>query len=492
MRRLGSLRLIPPLETYPRLCDAARTTGGKLLLLAVFALLLRLHDDSYWLDIVVVLVATSFYPRHRGALVTVGTLGVLARHGWPNTTLLTALAQREGVLPDGRTFVPIVVAAAVVASGLIVHLARGARRTAVTRRPLLTLVGGYLVLLAIASYAPPFGVAWVCLWGFLIVFGKYLWFVAYSLLDRDPKGETTLAVRVGHWLPFWGGAFWHVSSVPFPKGDAYLRRIESRNELDLAVVQLKAIKLLTWATVLGAGLAVFDALAYGSPGPGGRPVSLPFTLDVPRLEDAFRAYVSGQPYPVHVCWLSVLCNFVRRLWSLSVRGHTIIATCRMAGFRAPRNTYRPLQSTTIAEFWNRYYFYYKELLAEVFFYPTFLRYFKGWPRLRVFAATMAAAGLGNAMYHFTRDIEPIIENGFVAALVSFHVYLFYCLVLGTAIGISQMRARAGLANRSFGSRVRASLGVVGFYCLLGVFDDPIRSRTILDYAGFFLGLFGIS
>ncbi len=90
--------------------------------------------------------------------------------------------------------------------------------------------------------------------------------------------------------------------------------------------------------------------------------------------------------------------------TLSIWGHIIIATCRMAGFKALRNTWSPLQSKTIAEFWNRYYYYFKELLVEFFFYPTFLRFFKTKPRLRMFMATMAAAGLGNMLYHFFRDI----------------------------------------------------------------------------------------
>jgi len=45
----------------------------------------------------------------------------------------------------------------------------------------------------------------------------------------------------------------------------------------------------------------------------------------------------------------------------------------MAGFATLRNTYRPLESRSIAEFWNRYYYYFKEMLISFFFYPTFFR-----------------------------------------------------------------------------------------------------------------------
>ena len=43
-------------------------------------------------------------------------------------------------------------------------------------------------------------------------------------------------------------------------------------------------------------------------------------------------------------------------------------------------------------------------MVDMFFYPTYLRYFKKHPRLRMVAATMAAACAGNAIFHFLRDI----------------------------------------------------------------------------------------
>src|SRR5207247_2697015 len=100
-----------------------------------------------------------------------------------------------------------------------------------------------------------------------------------------------------------------------------------------------------------------------------------------------------------------------------VWGHTMIACFRMSGFRALRNNYRPLAARTIAEFLNRYYFYFKELLVEFFFYPTFFRFFKGRTRLRLAAATFAAAGLGNMFFHFIRDVGYVAQLGLWRALM---------------------------------------------------------------------------
>ncbi|MEF8725082.1 hypothetical protein [Candidatus Accumulibacter phosphatis] len=39
----------------------------------------------------------------------------------------------------------------------------------------------------------------------------------------------------------------------------------------------------------------------------------------------------------------------------------IIGTLRLFGFNVFRNTYKPLPPESILEFWNRYYYYLKEL-----------------------------------------------------------------------------------------------------------------------------------
>jgi D-alanyl-lipoteichoic acid acyltransferase DltB (MBOAT superfamily) len=158
----------------------------------------------------------------------------------------------------------------------------------------------------------------------------------------------------------------------------------------------------------------------------------------------------------------------------------------MAGFNAVRNTRRPLTSRTIAEFYNRVYYYFKELLVTFFFYPTYFRYFKNRPKLRVFAATLAAAGFGNALFHFLRNIEFIMQKGLWHALVDFQVYAIYTLILGVAIAFSQLRS---LERHAQGGRFTGPLCVLIFYCLLMVLDDPRRGWTVRDYFSFMANLF---
>ena len=147
--------------------------------------------------------------------------------------------------------------------------------------------------------------------------------------------------------------------------------------------------------------------------------------------------------------------FVEDVLNISVWGGIIIASARMAGFRLLRNTYRPLEARTLAEFWNRYYFYYKELLVDHFFYPAFLRYFRTNRKLRMFFATFAAACVGNLIFHFIRDIHFVAELGLWRALSGEASHAFYTFVL--AIGVACRRcAPATASSQGMAARSRAA------------------------------------
>jgi D-alanyl-lipoteichoic acid acyltransferase DltB (MBOAT superfamily) len=218
-------------------------------------------------------------------------------------------------------------------------------------------------------------------------------------------------------------------------------------------------------------------------------LSLPFFIDAPRFSEVLSLSVAGTPASWYLNWLALMSRFLLEVLNLAVWGHVMIAVCRMAGFRALRNTYKPLRSATIAEFWNRYYYYFKELLVEFFFYPAFMRYFKRMPRFRLLFATMAAAGFGNVFYHFMRDSSYIARLGLWEAFLSFQVYLFYGALLGVAIGLSQLRNRNRRTDRnSLRTRILAPVSVLAFYCVLSIFDSPDRSLPAIEYFRFAMHL----
>jgi hypothetical protein len=79
------------------------------------------------------------------------------------------------------------------------------------------------------------------------------------------------------------------------------------------------------------------------------------------------------------------------------------------------------------------------IVGRIFFFPAFTRYFKKHKRLRIFAATIAAATIGNMIFHFLKNFAWVAEVGLWRALVGFQEYAFYATALGLGIGISQLR-----------------------------------------------------
>jgi hypothetical protein len=204
-----------------------------------------------------------------------------------------------------------------------------------------------------------------------------------------------------------------------------------------------------------------------------------------------RAHTDAQPFPIAVSWISLAVETARAALGAAIWGHSIIGLARLAGFRLPRNMRAPLQSRSLADFWNRYYFYFKEMLVEFFYVPTFLKVFRPYPRLRIFFATFMAAGVGNAVYHFVRDLHLVDAQGPSGSLESFTSYMFYCVVLATGIGLSQLRAARGVKpSETLLGRVGSFAMVWSFVVCLQVFGNETRVYSLGERLSFMASLFG--
>jgi hypothetical protein len=110
----------------------------------------------------------------------------------------------------------------------------------------------------------------------------------------------------------------------------------------------------------------------------------------------------------------------------------------------------------------------------------------------MFFATFMAAGVGNAIFHFTREIDLVESMGLSGAVESYLSYAFYCLILATGIGISQVRANSGYKpSPSILGRIQSFFVVWGFVTLLHVFSDESRNHTLLERVHYLLSMFSI-
>jgi hypothetical protein len=451
-------RIIPPLETSPRIVALVQTPPGKAVLLTAFlAVLSRLSPA--WLPIGSFLILAAVVPSgQRRPLVAVGTL--VWGFVWP--------------LRSGGGVNALLGPALVFLFGALMYL--GARRS--PRFPLfahpvallLALCTGYLAIVgARPGLFPADGLAWSVAHALC----AYQWFIAYALIDRLGKPPEPAWKQLGTFAPFWGS-----TATPFPKGAANWRKIEARTPGALALSQLKGFKLLLWAGVVDVALLGFRRVVHQE-------------LGVLQMADALRLLARGAPLATGMSWAAIACNFLERLLQLTVFGHVIIACCRMTGFAALRNTYRPFEARNVADFWNRYYYYFKELLVEFFYYPTFLRFFKRRPRLRRVFAVFATAGFGNIYYHFMREPGWIQKLGFLSALRQMDVYAVQCIMLSVAISVSQAHRDRPAGKRWLRARVLPLATVVVSYCLMFAFVDEefvVPLRVHLRFFGRLLGM----
>jgi hypothetical protein len=472
-------RIIPQIDKNPRLVAYAQRLPGRVVLFAIvtaLAVLLGLFSVDFY---VAPLAAVLAYARQlRRYLIPLATLLLLFKNGfWVDVSLVQGVIAQEGLasqINQPLLFAGMLALVAGLCSCLLVFWPRIVA-IPFFRRSTLCLIAGFVVLVVAAQSAMAAGMPRVLLWSFLATLLPYLWFLAYALADIVTLQRTAFWQHLGVFHPFWGA-----SLTPFGKGLAYLQKFDAKTPEELAITQIKGLKLACWTLLLAICWTSFDTVVHGY-------------LALHRFNDAFLGYIAGTRYPRYLCWASLAANFIEDVLNMAVWGGAIVACARMAGFRLLRNTYRPLEATTLAEFWNRYYFYYKELLVDHFFYPVFLRYFRGNRELRMFFATFMAACVGNLLFHFLRDIRFVAELGWSKALSGEASHAFYTFLLATGVGLSQMRTRTGKAGKGWlRGRVLPCLWVALFFCVLHVFDAPLdRVHSIWQRGDFLMYLLGI-
>jgi hypothetical protein len=476
---------VPPIDTYPKVVAFAQTLAGKLLLFAIFAALMKpvahnvwTSESRAWLIVTVAAAAVSLAGRYRRYVLLAFTAAFLAHvPGWFNLGAigLTISEQRlPGTIRSLHVLIGTLIAFVPLAA-IALYLARRFRADPVGRRPVLAQHILYFCLLGLAVSNVLRGIPQVVLWSFIATYSAYFGFLAYALIDQRHREPAPMLFHFATFNPFLWGAY-----SPMGKGADAWSCVEAGSAEELAVTQLKAIKLLAWALFLKVVQWVFHWVIYGR-------------LGVPPLPIVFEWFLAGRDVPAPFGLVSIIVNFPDQLLGIAIWGHVIVASARLAGFRLLRNTYRPLSSRTIAEFWNRYYYFYKELLVDVYFYPTYLRCFKRHPRLRLAFATFMAAGVGNFFFHFILESSTVAKSGLIETLTRYQTFAFYCVVLSTGIVISQLHGGRPDPTRGWmRGRLVPAIGVALFFGFLSFFDGPQRHVDLIQHFKFLFHVFGVA
>jgi hypothetical protein len=472
-------RIIPAIDRDPRIVAYVQGVPGRVGLIAAMAVL-AVALSFFDINLLVAPLATvcAYARSYRRYLIPLATLLLLYVNGfWVDIALVRQVIAQDGLagrLDASWLAWGSLIAVLVMCCGLMTSWPRLAALP-VFRRPTLCLISVFVALVIVAQSPIAAGVPRAVLWALVMAFQPYLWFLAYALSDQGMLQRRPIWQHLGVFHPFWGSTM-----TPFGKGLAYLERYDARTSEDLAVTQLKGLKLACWTLILAACLWAFVHVVHG-------------LLGLPHFDRIFLDFVGGVRDPRYLGWASLVAFFVEDVLCMTLFGGAIVACARMAGFRLLRNTYRPLEARTLADFWNRYYFYYKELLVDHFFYPVFIRCFRTNRRLRIFFATFMAACVGNLLFHFIRDIHFVAELGWRKALSGEASHAFYTFLLAIGVGVSQMRGRARNAGGGWArTRLLPLLWVSCFFCVLHVFDAPLdRIHSIGQRAQFLSYLMGV-
>lgn len=421
-------------------------------------------------------------PGRRRLLLALGAVVIAITDPWKE---LRSIRKDFGFTPDHLAILLIVEAL----FAFVWVWYQAARRFAslpgfVKRHPQLCLHGCFWAwMILLWNTAPSSVLVRTTLVGCTVLLPFLLWRLGFMLFTAQ-RGKMAGTTFADHWFylwPVWGG-----SSVPYGKGLDYLKACEAKDDEALARSQLAGIKLFLLAALCGLGKGLMDGLVFGEDNAYRRALG-GLTLGVAGASDMIASPVDQ---PLWKSWLSIYCELFRLVLAWGSKGHLVIGYLRLGGFNVFRNTYKPLLAETIVEFWNRYYYYFKELLVNFFFFPTFTRHFKQSPRWRVFTAVFAAAFFGNMYYHVIK-VPSFMLGNWAKLWAEFNPRLLYCFALALGIFISMQREqrRAKSAARGPGRRALAIFGVWTFFAFIHLWAKG--SMTHAQRFHFLLGLFGL-
>jgi len=359
----------------------------------------------------------------------------------------------------------------------------------VRRRPLICFHLLFWLLLAFMWLSLERGGSALAVLSVIVLSFPYLiWRAGYMLLSGQ-RGKALNSRFRDHLFYIW--PIWDGTNTPPGKGHDYLSRVMAQTPESYARTMLGGCKLLLLVALWKVILELLAAVVYSDPKSSFSALFRGYTLGLPRLKQI----LSGQMVtPLVQAWLSLYLELIWETLSLAAKGHVWVGVIRLFGFNIFRNTYKPLLAQNIVEFWNRYYYYFKELMMECFFLPIYARYFRNSPRLRIITAVFAAAFVGNMYYHLLQHKEPLVFGEWNRLWSLLGARFIYCALLAAGIAISMLRQqrqrnRGQVTPAGPALCFRRIAGVWTFFAVIN-FWNVIGNLTLAERTRLFFSLFG--
>lgn len=394
-------------------------------------------------------------------------------------------------LAPGRSTLVVAAAAVLGASLLYRFLLLPLLEQESVARVLRTLAVQSAIVTVTAGAVTEFltGSSWSLPLGILLFFWQWERLIMYHVDYKDGLVPRELPL-VKFLAVFWNPALvpnWNWG-VTIGQGYSYVHNnflAEDKNRLVMDGVRLLGVALLylvfwNWGRHLvvdlfeGQGIEVFNAYT----------------------RNMVRHFVAGGEVSTASVLATTFLDLAR--WTVLWAGvvHFKAAIWRILGFRMDPYMNRPWLATDLATFWSRFTYHYREFLVRAFYYPTFFRWFRQRPYLRIFTATMAAAAFGNLVWgHMT---ERLYYRGLEMENLLYVLGTWpYFVLLGLGIAFSQIfllgrrRRKPWTRDLWLPKDVLAVYLTLQYFALIHIYARPVPGSSIGDLFRLFMKAFGV-
>lgn len=478
--------MIPQIDRYNWAIQFSQSKLGMVLIYAVFSFGLYLSDLHLWPLIILACIVLDLFPRNYGkAFVMVSVvLAVLPGGHTASTTLVNTRDSLLRFYPDVSLLNILLAKIAAILTVFLVFLGYRKFYPLLRKRTIRLGVLSYVGLVVFLKETEINLSIELYLWSLVLFLAIVVWNLGYLSNEREVPRLSDFK----NLLPFW--RFTGTTSAPVHRGRADLDFSFVKSVTGRAELRLNAIKLLYWCLFLRLLGYVVSDLVLGT----NLVVSSERSLNIVNIFNVPYQVTERLDLSVWELWLSLLSNsLIFLLVNVSSLVGIMISIARFTGFKFYRNTYRPLDSNSFHDFFNRVFFYYNEILINFFFYPIWA-FFRGkivHKKFRLFSATFLTVFVGGAVVHFVRNFPAVVRLDLGALGLMFLSRFPYFFLLGLFAGLSvAFESRRKVARYKVLQYFRVFL----YFCLYSIClvgQANYRYGDIQSQAKLFLRLFGV-
>ncbi len=484
--------------------DLLRVLKCDICLLGLAAASLYLLSVPHWPIFVSILGACLFRPKHKWHFMMVGTLWswIFTQDlKWQELAqILKALGHDASMSENWLFRVGVILAVQTLCFCFLKLIERiGMSRY----QAFLLLISIYFLSIYLVSLVTLNNNFGVFIWGMLLAYQRFFWFLGFAVIERDEKRQTNFGLlqQLSLFQPFWGNGY----DVPIPGGTIQLTKLEAKAESDIQLIRWSGVKLLYWVLIVGTfcdlfvwGLgidhAIRDRIAMWFLPVRANAYSLLISKSLFEYQFIGR---TGDTFDFFARWFFFLTNtYIRILRNFLMPTGIGVALLRINGFPAFRHVYNPLKADLFAHYFARWLYYYNQLISKFFLIPIFVRIRIANQSLRYFITLFFAVFFTGVTFHTgARFLSTLAIDGF-SGFFNRYVYCFpYFLILSLVVSFSgTFERRCEKSSSRYLIGLRVMLYAFVFALVLywtRLFEWPNRAPDLARFLQFFGSLFVI-